>query len=49
MLSRKYYKKLAEIFKNGYIESYKHTLENDPNMTNNIIVIISNVFILFNI
>ena len=37
MLSRKYYKKLAEIFKNGYIESYKKVLETDPNITNNII------------
>ncbi len=37
MLSRKHYKKLAEIFKNGYIESYKKTLETDPNLTNNII------------
>lgn len=36
-LSKKHYKKIAEIFKNGYIESYKHTLENDPHMTNNII------------
>tara|TARA_R100001463_G_scaffold121736_1_gene178037 strand:- start:738 stop:986 length:249 start_codon:yes stop_codon:yes gene_type:complete len=25
MLSRKYYKKLAEIFKNGYEETYKDT------------------------
>ena len=25
MLSRKYYKKLAEIFKNGYAETYKDT------------------------
>ena len=37
MLSKKYYKKLAEIFKNGYIESYKKVLETDPNITNNII------------
>jgi len=37
MLSRKYYKKLAEIFKNGYIESYKKVLETDPNITNNVI------------
>jgi len=37
MLSRKYYKKLAEIFKNGYVESYKKVLETDPNITNNII------------
>jgi len=37
MLSRKHYKKLAEIFKNGYIESYKKVLETDPNITNNII------------
>ena len=25
MLSKKYYKKLAEIFKNGYAETYKDT------------------------
>jgi len=37
MLSKKHYKKLAQIFKNGYIESYKKVLETDPNITNNII------------
>ena len=36
-LSKKHYKKIAEIFKNGYIESYKHALENDPLLTNNVI------------
>ena len=37
MLSKKYYKKLAEIFKNGYVESYKKVMETDPNVTNNVI------------
>ena len=37
MLSKKYYKKLAEIFKNGYVESYKTVMATDPNVTNNVI------------
>ena len=35
MLSRKYYRKLAEIFKFGYLESYKSTYYENGNFDNN--------------
>jgi hypothetical protein len=37
MLSKKYYKKLAEIFKNGYVESYKNTYEKYQGFDGNLI------------
>jgi hypothetical protein len=37
MLSQKYYKKLAEIFKNGYKESYKNTYEKYQGFDGNVI------------
>ena len=37
MLSQKYYKMLAKVFKNAYIESYKTTYETNPTLDNNMI------------
>jgi hypothetical protein len=37
MLSKKYYKILAKVFKNAYIESYKTTYETNPTLDNNMI------------